>query len=68
MSTIENAKKGCGWKHPNERASCRNCFHKQQESVAPGFCSPTTRCGKHGFYTKLYAICDDWKDIVGVRA
>jgi hypothetical protein len=68
MSSIDNARRAAGWKHPNERASCKNCKHGEQTDTGNGFCSPMIRCTRHGFYSKLFAICNDWKDVVGVRA
>lgn len=67
MSSIDNAKKGMSWKHPNERAGCSNCKHVAVESPSPGFINPNLRCVPGGFYTLARAICNNWADAVGVR-
>lgn len=68
MSTIENAKKLVNWQHPNRRRGCHLCKHGYQEVDRGGLCSPSWRCGLHGFYTHRHAICDDWSEIKVKRA
>lgn len=68
MSTIANAKKGCGWQHPNERRGCLGCQHGFQETQGAGFCPPGWRCTLHGFYTHRNAICDRWTERKAGRA
>lgn len=68
MSGIDNAKQGMGWKHPNERAGCGNCkFAQAAQAVVGVSFKPAPRCGKGGFITPRFAICNDWADAVGVR-
>jgi hypothetical protein len=67
MSSIDNAKTAMGWKAPAERANCANCKHAEIVNADPVYRTPSVICGKAGFYTKPYAICDSWADPVGVR-
>ncbi len=68
MSGIANIKQGIGWMAPSKRACCRNCAHVAIEHMGHEvYKSNNVRCGKHAFYTSIYAICNDWADAVGVR-
>lgn len=58
MSTIDNAKKGMGWVHPNVRPGCGNCDKVVASNVSGGFLTPTLRCKSGGFLTNRNAICD----------
>lgn len=59
MSSIANAKQAMGWVHQTARACCGNCQHLQPVSpkVTPSP-HPSMICGKGGFYTTRFAICD----------
>lgn len=61
MSSIENAKKGAGWQHPNERRGCISCQHGYQEAKGAGFCPPSWRCSRHNWFTHKFAICNKWE-------
>lgn len=63
MSGIANAKKCASWQPPNARRGCLNCRHGYQESAGAGFCPPSWRCRKHGFFTLRFAICDQWAEL-----
>jgi len=65
MSGIDNAKQVMGWKHPNGRAGCGNCKFAPVTGTAAK--ADPRWCGKGGFLTPRFAICDNWTDAVGVR-
>jgi hypothetical protein len=60
MSGIDNAKQGMGWLHPNARAACGNCEHVESRSPANMERKPIHWCGKGGFITPRFAICDQY--------
>lgn len=61
MSTIENAKRAMGWKHPNQRERCATCS-RSNASANSHLLREQIRCNKGGFITTSFSVCNEWKE------
>lgn len=64
MSSYQNVKKAVRWQHPAERNSCGNCHHVKREPNPQDIGKVRLTCGKHGFYTLPFGLCEQWKERV----